>query len=57
MRKGIAFVEFDTEELAVPAKDALNDFRYFFYLDDHFLIFLIFRINPDQNMKVDFAKK
>ncbi|PAV74646.1 hypothetical protein WR25_25646 [Diploscapter pachys] len=26
MRKGIAFVEFDTEELAVPAKDALNDF-------------------------------
>ncbi|CAJ0602794.1 unnamed protein product [Cylicocyclus nassatus] len=40
-RSGIAFVEFETEELAAPARIALNNFK----------------ITPEQQMKVDYAKK
>ncbi|CAD6190729.1 unnamed protein product [Caenorhabditis auriculariae] len=38
---GIAFVEFENEELAEPAREALDNFK----------------ITPDMQMKVDFAKK
>uniref|UniRef100_A0A158PCR2 U2 small nuclear ribonucleoprotein B n=1 Tax=Angiostrongylus cantonensis TaxID=6313 RepID=A0A158PCR2_ANGCA len=40
-RSGIAFVEFESEELAAPARIALNNFK----------------ITPEQHMKVDYAKK
>ncbi|KAF8375927.1 rnp-2, partial [Pristionchus pacificus] len=40
-RTGIAFVEFDTETEAAPARHSLNNFK----------------ITPNQQMKVDFAKK
>lgn len=40
-RAGIAFVEFESEELAAPARIALNNFK----------------ITPEQHMKVDYAKK
>ncbi|EPB68947.1 hypothetical protein ANCCEY_11954 [Ancylostoma ceylanicum] len=40
-RSGIAFVEFESEELAAPARIALNNFK----------------ITPEQQMKVDYAKK
>ncbi|WKY04909.1 hypothetical protein Q1695_005710 [Nippostrongylus brasiliensis] len=40
-RTGIAFVEFESEELAAPARMALNNFK----------------ITPEQHMKVDYAKK
>ncbi|GMS95357.1 hypothetical protein PENTCL1PPCAC_17532, partial [Pristionchus entomophagus] len=40
-RTGIAFVEFDTEAEAAPARHSLNNFK----------------ITPNQQMKVDFAKK
>lgn len=40
-RSGIAFVEFDTDDNAAPARTALNNFK----------------ITPEQHMKVDYAKK
>ncbi|PAV60303.1 hypothetical protein WR25_19180 [Diploscapter pachys] len=40
-RSGIAFVEFDSEEVAAPARMALNNFK----------------ISPEQAMRVDYAKK
>ncbi|KHJ91831.1 hypothetical protein OESDEN_08289 [Oesophagostomum dentatum] len=40
-RSGIAFVEFESEELAAPARIALNNFK----------------ITPEKQMKVDYAKK
>ncbi|CAI5449404.1 unnamed protein product [Caenorhabditis angaria] len=40
-RPGIAFVEFDSDSLAIPARSALNNFK----------------ITPDHIMRVDYAKK
>ncbi|KAE9421807.1 hypothetical protein Angca_003099 [Angiostrongylus cantonensis] len=40
-RSGIAFVEYESEEFAAPARIALNNFK----------------ITPEQHMKVDYAKK
>lgn len=40
-RAGIAFVEFDSEEMAAPAKAALNNFK----------------LGPEHHMRVDYAKK
>ncbi|VDM56134.1 unnamed protein product [Angiostrongylus costaricensis] len=40
-RSGIAFVEYESEEFAAPARIALNNFK----------------ITPEQHIKVDYAKK